>query len=100
VTINECCFNSLHCVAAIHLSFLNTIPLLRQPTHYLHGEREAEGILQWTFSTQNRNYRTTGREQGCRRVKERKEIRTPMFYLKLSVPPQSQFKLKQLSMYP
>jgi hypothetical protein len=24
-------------------------------TLYLHGEVEVEGILQWTFSTQNRN---------------------------------------------
>jgi len=95
VTINEYCFNSLHCVAAIHLTFLDTIPLLN-----LHGEAEAEGILQWTFSTQNRNYQVTGREQGCRSVKERKEITTPMFYLKLSVTTQLQCKLKQLNMYP
>jgi len=45
-------------------------------------------------------YQTTGREHGCRRVKERKEITTPMFYLKLSVTPQLQCKLKQLNTYP
>jgi hypothetical protein len=50
VTINECYFNSLHHVPAIHLTFLDTVPLLN-----LHGETEAEGILQWTYSTQNRN---------------------------------------------
>jgi len=45
-------------------------------------------------------YQATGREQGCRRLKERKEMTTPMSYSKLSVTPQLQCKLEQLNMYP
>jgi hypothetical protein len=44
---------------------------------------EVEGILQWTFSTQNRS---TGREYGSRGEKgQRKKMTTLMFYLKPSV---------------